>query len=270
MGLTRRPPPPFPPQGIFLPGPVAPAGLYAFDYRAAGVPDSQALRSIAFANFSARDDLHTLGIAYDPETALLYVANHARAGPRIDVFGLDPGSLVATHVGSVRHPLLHAPNAMALVGRGELYVANDHMFPARRSRLLAQLETFLSPPTATVVHLRLRPGAVETRVVARLPFANGIEFVNATTVAVASTSRGAVYLYSTTPDHGLVYPSRLRLPFLPDNLSRAGDKLVIAGHGHIASLFAFARSRHLCNDPGELAQASPETRRSCATAAATS
>lgn len=236
-----------------------------------GLPDSEALKSIELANFSAGADFHTLGLAHDSETSTLYVTNHAQAGSRIEMFKLQVDTLVATHIGTIQHPLIHAPNALALVNGSELYVTNDHFFPARQSSMLSKIETFLSPPTATVVHVKLDAGQVEAKVVARLPYANGIEIINSTTVAVASTSRGALYMYTTTQGlPALRYHSRLRLPFLPDNLSLSGGKLMIAGHAHIATLFEFAKTRYACNDAKELAKASAEMREYCPRAAATS
>ncbi|KAM4059776.1 paraoxonase [Hirsutella rhossiliensis] len=257
--------------GIFRPGPVTSARLYAYDYQAAGIPDAEALKNIEFANFSAGADLHTLGMAYNPKTSTLYVINHAQAGSRIEMFKLDVGALVATHVGTIQHPLIHTPNALALLDDDEFYVTNDHFFTAGRSRMLSQLETFLAPPAATVVHVKLHGGQVEAKVVARMPYANGIEVINSTTVAVASTTRGAVYLYTATQSPAtLQYHSQLRLPFLPDNLSLSGGKLMIAGHAHITSLFKFAKTRYICNDPEELAKATAEMKDYCPRAAATS
>lgn len=258
-------------KGIFLPGPVAPARLYAYDYKAASIPDSEALKGIELAGFSAGADFHTLGMAYDPKTSTLYVINHARAGSRIDMFKLDTGTLVATHVGTIQHPLIHAPNALALINGDEFYVTNDHFFTAKQSRILSQIETLLAPPAATVVHVKLHAGRVEAKVAARMPYANGIELINSTTVAVASTTRGAVYMYTTAQDPAtLQYHSQLRLPFMPDNLSLSGGKLMIAGHAHMSSLVKFAKTRHVCNDPEELAKASADIKDYCPRAATTS
>ncbi|KID77824.1 Serum paraoxonase/arylesterase 2 [Metarhizium brunneum] len=259
--------------GIFLPDPAS-ASLYVYDYKDASAPDASALRRVEVVGFAGEADFHTLGMAYDEQTSTLFAANHAKAGPRIELFSLDLDRLVASHAGTIQHPLIHGPNSIALAGSRELYVSNDHYFLARRSKLLARAETFLALPLGTVVHLRLsadKPGGVdEARVVARAAFANGVEVLNATAVAVASTTRSAVYLYERRGDGSLAYASSIPVPFLPDNLSLHGGKLIIAGHPHFPSLVKFTASRHVCNDAAELARADDAMRAYCEQATATS
>ncbi|RYO81190.1 hypothetical protein DL762_007259 [Monosporascus cannonballus] len=279
--------------GIFLPDPVPGADIYIYDYKSASTPDSEALQRVELVGFPGGSDLHTLGMAFDEATSTLFVSNHAKAGPRIEVFKLEANALKATHVRTVSHPLIHGPNSIALASSEELLVTNDHAIPATRSKFLSMLETYLAPPTGTVVHVDLGGAGIEADVMARVPFANGIEILNATTVAVASTSRGAVYLYTMTPrslpsssqpNDGrvaqkrtpeLTYASRIRVPFMPDNLSLSRSKtgrtkLIIAGHAHPPSLTRFTATRHICNDPAELARADPETAWYCETATAPS
>ncbi|RYP56735.1 hypothetical protein DL769_009875 [Monosporascus sp. CRB-8-3] len=279
--------------GFFLPDPVPGADIYIYDYKSASTPDSEALQRVELVGFPGGSDLHTLGMAFDETTSTLFVSNHAKAGPRIEVFKLEVNALKATHVRTVSHPLIHGPNSIVLISSEEFFVTNDHAIPGTRSKLLSVLETYIAPPTGTVVHVDLRGAEVEADVVARVPFANGIEIINATTVAVASTSRGAVYLYTMTrrplpsspqPNDDkaaqkrtpeLTYASRVGVPFLPDNLSLSRSKtgktkLIIAGHAHPPSLTRFAATRHICNDPAELARADLETARYCETATAPS
>ncbi|RYP91875.1 hypothetical protein DL770_001997 [Monosporascus sp. CRB-9-2] len=279
--------------GLFLPDPVPGADIYIYDYKSASTPDSEALRRVELVGFPGGSDLHTLGMAFDEASSTLFVANHAKAGPRIEVFKLEINALKATHVRTVSHPLIHGPNSIALVSSEEFFVTNDHAIPATRSKFLSVLETYLAPPTGTVVYVDLRGAEVEADVVARAPFANGMEILNATTVAVASSSRGAVYLYTLTPHPlpsspqpnddkaaqkrtpELTYASRIKVPFVPDNLSLSRSKtgktkLIIAGHAHAPSLTHFAATRHICNDPAELARADPETASYCEAATAPS
>lgn len=213
-------------------------------------------------------------MVYDEETSTLFAANHAKAGPRIEVFHLDFDNLVATHTGTIQHPLIHGPNSIALVNSRELYVSNDHHFLAKQSLFLARTETFLGLPLGSLVHVKLSkdsPAKVdEAKVVARAGFANGVEILNSTTVALAATSRGAIYLYERHDDGSLTYKSSIRVPFLPDNLSVHGGKLIIAGHPHAPSLTKFTVTRHVCNDAVELAKASDEMKRYCETGTATS
>ncbi|TWU74988.1 hypothetical protein ED733_005820 [Metarhizium rileyi] len=260
--------------GVFVPGPVASAELYVFDYKDSAAPDAEALRHVDIVGFPGLRDFHTLGLAFDEETSTLFAANHARAGARIEMFTLDLDQLVARHAGTIQHPLIHGPNSIALVNSRELYVSNDHRFPATQSVLLSRAESMLGLPLGTVVHVKLAddtPGRVDAaKVVARAGFANGVEILNATTVAVAATSRAAVYLYARHEDGSLAYRSSFRLPFLPDNLSFSGGKLIIAGHPHFSSLAKFSATRHVCNDAVELAKADEDMRAYCDTGRATS
>ena len=317
--------------GVFVPGPepLPGATLYVYDYANAAGAEDEVLTPVEIVGFLGGNDLHTLGMAFDEATSTLLLTNHAEAGPRLEIFKLDFDDLdtaatdadddaspkpkpkpKATHVRTVTHPLLHAPNSIAIVegsGGEEFLVTNDHAVPARVNKLAALLETYLAPPTGTVVHVDLRGGDEEVKasVLARVPFANGVEFLNNTALAVSSTSRSAVYLYavtraattSTETDDAegatttanpaplaLTYASRIRVPFFPDNLSLTrykkaseGDekpetqtqtKLLIAGHPHAPTLSVFAASRHVCNDARALEAADAETRAQCAEAAA--
>ena len=288
--------------GVFVPGPVSGADFYVYDYKNVAAADDEdaVLSTVEIVGFPGGDDLHTLGMAFDEATSTLLVSNHAQAGPRIEIFKLDfdlesaSPKPKATHVRTVRHALIHGPNSIAIVegsGGTEFFVTNDHAVPAVRNKLVSVLETYLAPPTGTVVHVDLRgDDEVEASVVAHVPFANGIEFLNATTLAVASTSRSAVYLYSVTglhpaeasaDDQGsqkkqpptLIYVTRIPVPFLPDNLtvtkykSKADNeertKLLIAGHAHAPTLTRFSASRHVCNDPTALAEADETARAAC-------
>ncbi|EFY90575.1 paraoxonase, putative [Metarhizium acridum CQMa 102] len=252
--------------GVFLPDPVS-ANLYVYDYKDASAPDASSLRRVDMVDFAGEADFHTLGMAYDEQTSTLFVANHAKAGPSIEIFNLDLDQLVASHAGTIQHPLIHGPNSIALVGSRELYVSNDHYFLAKQSTLLARTELVLGLPLGTVVHLKLsadKPADVEeASVVARAAFANGVEMLNSTTVAVASTSRSAVYLYDRRRDGSLSYRSSIQVPFLPDNLSVHGGKLIIAGHPHFPSLTKFTMTRHVCNDAAELAKADDAMKAYC-------
>lgn len=257
-------------QGLFLPGPAASAELFAYDYATPDLPDADSLKKIELVGFPDDVELHTLGMDYDKETSTLFITNHARDGPRIEKFRLDARKHVASYVDTIQHPLLQGPNSILALGSEELLVTNDHYFTMKQSRLLAQLETYLALPLGTVVHVNLRGGSVDARVAARVPFANGIEMFNSTVVAVSSTSRSSVLLYTLRSGGRLEYRSEVRLPFLPDNLSSAGGKLLIAGHAHHPTLATFSRTRHKCNDPAELAGATPEMKEHCESATATS
>ncbi|KAI2604165.1 uncharacterized protein GGS25DRAFT_507243 [Hypoxylon fragiforme] len=186
--------------GIFRPGDVPGAELYAYDYTRPDAPESETLRRIEILNYDGGADFHTLGVVFDEATNTLFAANHRKSGTTIEMFSLDLEEAKATHFRTIRHPLLHGPNSVTLINSNELLVTNDHHFPIAYSRVLATAETYLSLPIGTVVHVDVSElvkdptAAVEASVVARVPFANGIEFLNSTTLAVASTSKTSVYL----------------------------------------------------------------------------
>ncbi|KAJ4184951.1 hypothetical protein NW755_008865 [Fusarium falciforme] len=256
--------------GVFLEGEVTNADLWAYDYESASKPDAESLTRIKLTDFASAQDFHTLGLAFHKETSTLYVTNHAKAGPRIELFKLDIASFTAKHIRTIEHPLIHAPNAIALISDKELYVTNAHYFTRAQSKFLSLLETYLSLPLGPVVHVSLQHPEVKATVVARVPFANGIEVLNSSTVAVSSTSSGTVFLFNTPDKLTFENPTKIRVPFLPDNLSWANGKLLIAGHPFVPACNKFAETRHICNDPSELEAASPEMKEYCAKGEATS
>lgn len=225
---------------------------------------------IELKGFSSIDDFHTLGLAYHKETSTLFVTNHAKEGPRIELFRLDLGSLTATHTRTIQHPLIHGPNAIAVINKNEFYVTNDHRITMKQSKILALLETYLSTPTGTVVHVSLEHPQVQAQVVAYVPFANGVHILNSSSIAVSSTSRGAVYLFGTPSPTTLNPISRILLPFLPDNLSMSEGKLLIAGHAHAPSLTKYSHTRHICSDVSGLESADASMKEYCVNGAATS
>ncbi|KAM0355216.1 hypothetical protein ACHAPU_001082 [Fusarium lateritium] len=257
-------------QGVFVGNVTNNGELWAYDYENVNEPDAKSLKKISMTGFSGADDFHTLGMAFDRETSNLFVTNHAQAGPRIELFNLDITLLTAKFIQTIQHPLIHGPNSIALITGHEFYVTNDHYITKNQSKVLSNLETYLGTPTGTVVHASLKDSEVNAKVVAWVPFANGIEIMNSSTVAVASSSRAAVYLFNTPDVKTLNYSSKIRLPFLPDNLSGSGGKLMIAGHGHMPALAKFTHARHICNDPFEFERADTAAQELCDKLEATS
>ncbi|OAA48033.1 Six-bladed beta-propeller, TolB-like protein [Beauveria brongniartii RCEF 3172] len=260
--------------GIKIPGELPQAELFAYNYATSGA-GAGALTPFKIIGFPGVGDFRALGLEIDEPTSTLFVTSHAQAGPRIEVFHLDLDRFTATHAATLTHPLLNQPNSIQLLGGGggghELYVSNDHYFTARKTPVLAKIETLLGLPFASVVHVSLDPvdyAVQSARVVARLPFANGVALVNETTLAVASSSGGAVHLYRVGADRSLTLTTKITLPFLPDNVElKDGKTLLITGHPHLPSLAAIAQSRHVCNDAELLAAAaSDEEKEACAKA----
>ncbi|RKL51145.1 hypothetical protein BFJ72_g598 [Fusarium proliferatum] len=249
--------------GVFAGNVTNNAELWAYDYTITDDPDAESLKRIKLAGFPHASDFHTLGMAFDLETSNLFVVSHAIAGSHIELFNLDIESLTASYIQTIQHPLINAPNSIASINGQEFYVTNDHYITKKQSFLLSNLETYLGPPTGTVVHVSLKDSNINVKVVAWVPFANGIEILNSSTVAVASSSRAAIYMFNTSDATTFKETSRIKLPFLPDNLSGSGGKLLIAGHGHMPALAKFTQSRRFCNDPFEYERADPTVKESC-------
>ncbi|KAG6035010.1 hypothetical protein E4U41_006276 [Claviceps citrina] len=258
--------------GVFLDSSVS-ANLYIYDYKDASTPDAEAFKQVELLGFPGKNDFHTLGLAFDEATCTLFAVNHARAGSRIERFTLDLDKLTATHTGTIQHSFINAPNSIAIINANELYVTNDHYFVAKKSKkskVLSKMETLLALPLGSVVHVKLREeknslAAASVRIVARAAFANGIDILNRTTVAVAACSQGSIHLYEIQKDASLAFKTSFRVPFLPDNLSVHGGKLYIAGHPHFPSLVKFTQTRHVCNEPAKLEKASEDIKRYCET-----
>jgi arylesterase / paraoxonase len=265
-------------QGIFIPGPVQAGGLYVYDYKDPSAADSASLKRLELVGYDAGDDFHSLGMSFDEDSSTLLLANHRHDGPHVELFKVHFDTMTAEHLRSIQHPLLQGPNAIATKNEKEFFVTNDHYFKAANNRLLSVLETYLALPLGTVVHVDISdPATVNASIVARVPYANGIEVVNGTRLAVASTSKGAVWFYDMVEGDGpgsapqLVYRSDVQVPFNADNLALSSDgRMLIAGHPHAPSTFRWARTRYVCNDPVELASADPEMQEYCKTGLATS
>lgn len=268
-------------QGDFVDGaePDTNAELYAYKYDDVSLPDDKALRRIEVVGFNS--ELRTIGFDYHEASSTLFVTNHKRQGPCIEQFHLDIEALTATHVSTIAHRLLHIPNSIAAVGESEFYVTNQHYFTAREYPLLWALETYLAPPLASIVHVRiLADGTVDAAVVARQAYPNGIVLLNDTTIAVSATSQRSVNLYAVSQPAAqaqqahpvLKLESSFRLPFLPDNLavSKSDGALLVAGHPHLPSLGKFARSRRICHRPDVLEIQGEEARDMCASIGAAS
>lgn len=178
--------------------------------------------------------------------------NHARhRGPHILILHVDVQSRSTTLIAHFAHPLLHAPNALLPLGEGRLYVTNDHYVRAAVSPLLSKVESFTGVAGGSVVYVDTRRPRL-TRVVARVPFANGIESVNASTVGVASSAKAGVYLFEKEEDWSLGLKRVVRTPAAVDNLSGDGEgSLLMAGHPFAMGLMAVAKGRKGCVEGDE-------------------
>ncbi|KAH9826339.1 putative paraoxonase [Teratosphaeria destructans] len=247
-------------QGTFENATAPPeTGIYIYHYGAGLAQKPIQLKPLFFRLDAA--NFHPLGIEYDEQLEYLYVANHAESGPQLEIFKLFPQESTAAHVRSIRHPLLHAPNAITILSATELLVSNDHEHLRRHNPYKSLAETYLGLPYGSLVHVRLPPtpkqlstDPINATLLAHLAFPNGLALLDNTTLAVASTSAAAVALY-TSPSgfHGLADLTRLStlpVPFLPDNLSLDRDgTLLIAGHPFAPTLEYVAQNIARCRRP---------------------
>lgn len=226
-----------------------------YDYASADLADADRLSRLSLDE----TDLHPLGIAFDASTSTLYAVNHARDSPtHILILHVDMQTLSTTLIARFTHPLLHAPNAIQILGKNTMYVTNDHAIRAAVSPLLSKVETFSGAPGGSVVYIDTRvPSAA--KVVARVPFANGVVLLNATTLAVASSSKPGVYLFERKDDDALVLKQVVKTPAAVDNLSKdAEGRLLMAGHAFAPALMHVSKGRALCDLEG-----SEEERKAC-------
>ncbi|KAF2632603.1 calcium-dependent phosphotriesterase [Macroventuria anomochaeta] len=232
------------------------ASIFLYDYSTPGLDDSARLKQLVVDE----PDLHPLGLAFDASTSTLYVVNHARhRGSHILILHIDMPSLTTTLVTRFKHPLLHAPNSVQVLGKHELYVTNDHYVRAATSPLLSKIETFSGVPGGSVVYVDTR-FPKSAKVVARVPFANGITLLNSSSLAVASSSKSGVYLFDIKEEHDLELKKVVRTPAAVDNLSVDGEgKVLMAGHPFAPALMKVSKGRAKCD-----VQGSEEEREACA------
>lgn len=235
--------------------------IWIYNYTTPNLPDNSALRPLLLLNFPHKHDLHPLGIEYHHQTSTLYVINHSRHHRSVlEIFKLDMAAATATHVHTFSHHLLHAPNAIHVLAPGKLLVTNDHHFRAAVFPVVSKVETFSGLPGGTVVYVDVQEPE-QTKVLARVPFANGVRLVNASTVAVASSSKAGVYFFEWVPRaREMLFKRLLRLTVSVDNLSLdARGRLLLAGHPSAPSLMVVSKGRARCDLAG-----SEEEKRACA------
>lgn len=230
-------------------------GLYIYDYSTPNLPDKDRLKHLQVDEA----DLHPLGIAYDVSTSTLYAINHSRhKGSHILILHVDTKTYATTLVARFTHPLLHAPNSIQVLGPHELYVTNDHYITASKASILSKIETFSGAPGGSVVYVNVR-FPKSAKVVARVPFANGITSLNETTLAIASSSKSGLYFFDREENHELALNQIIRTPAAVDNLSTDGHGgVLMAGHPFAPALMKTSKGRWKCDENG-----SQEEREAC-------
>ncbi|KAK1967205.1 calcium-dependent phosphotriesterase [Colletotrichum sublineola] len=229
---------------------IPPGELYVYWYDDSTARQPNTLSRVKLLDFPEVSKFHPLGIEYHRGSGQLFVSNHHFDGPRVELFALETASQppIARHIKTIIDPLIRSPNSIVALNEAEVFLTNDHLFRIKDHRILANLETYGGLPFGSIVHMHLHSNSSATlRFVARLPYANGVTLLNASTLAVASTSSCQVRLYQIRPDRTLELASKVDVPFMPDNL--ATDQrgvLIIAGHPHPPSLETMVKARQAC------------------------
>ncbi|KAL5634623.1 hypothetical protein ACGC1H_002612 [Rhizoctonia solani] len=226
-------------------------GLWALHYTSTTTEKPYPLELI---NYPTDADFRPLGIDITATDSTrtpsrLLVINHGRHRPTVEVFRiqLELNVVKLTHEITLAHPSFVSPNAIAVISPNAFFLSHDHYFTNRMSwpfnRILPWLETFLSLPLGRVdlVLFEAPPGTGVSNVrtvASNIACANGVAVsADGSTLAIASTSRAEVLLYSKY-EKDVKYVSSVRVPFAVDNLAFAGDQLLAAGHPYIPELMA--------------------------------
>ncbi|KZO96906.1 hypothetical protein CALVIDRAFT_563542 [Calocera viscosa TUFC12733] len=231
-------------------------------------PESEAAERLPLVGYPESHDFHPLGIAALPsapgEPTTVFAVNHGRHNSTIEVFALsfpvERAVPSLTYLRTLTHPKLVAPNAVVPLSPSTVLVSQDHTFtrrlPSPLGNTLPILESLLGLPGGSVDVLQFHPGSQDpptlTNAVPHIPFANGIALSPSTnTLAVASSSQAAVYLYHLPASSTLLllplrWKATVRLPFAIDNLSFSpSGTLYATGHPNFPALIKHAKSAHV-------------------------
>ncbi|KAF1940494.1 hypothetical protein EJ02DRAFT_406476 [Clathrospora elynae] len=236
------------------------AHIWIYDYSTPNLPESQALKPLLLSDYNNAADFHPLGIEFDAVTSTLYVINHSRySGNIIEVFQVSVQDAIATHVQTLKHPLIRTPNSIHSLGAGRLLVTNDHYIGAVTSPFLSKVEAFSGAPGGSVIYTDIRNSS-HTKTLAHVPFANGIAMLNSTVVSVASSSKPGIYFYAFNAENpSMKFKKYIRTPAGADNLSvDSNGKLLIAGHPFAPALMKVSSDRAMCDMEG-----TEEQKRAC-------
>ncbi|KAF8510771.1 hypothetical protein JB92DRAFT_422660 [Gautieria morchelliformis] len=212
-------------------------------------PNSESsFANVELRGFPEHADFHPLGLDVFPGPSNDYhllIVNHGRDNSTIEQFLLSSVfPYRATYVRTLTSVHFVSPNAVAFTSPSTFYVTQDHRFTRRLPGLLGKIlpivETLLLPGLAWVNHVDIHiDGQLDITDAARgIPFANGIAISgDGSRVAVASSSQGAIQLYSRTSDNKLKWEEVIPLPFSPDNVRFAeSGALIAAGHPYFPAI----------------------------------
>jgi hypothetical protein len=226
-----------------FPDSLSPGELWVFDPSAPETPPRQVVVVQGLGEGLA--DFRPLGVSATTTrdgTIRVFVANQAKAGPRIEVLDLDLelSSAEARHVATIQHPLIYSPNSVAAVNATGFFVSNDFYFARGKNLLGAAAEMITAAPGGSLVYVSMEPEVKATRA-ARLALANGLAVDTRNhRVWAVSTTKG-VYSFTYNPsDPSQVVPEQfVRTASLGDNVVLSADgEVYVSGQTNLRALMA--------------------------------
>ena len=204
-------------------------------------------------------DFHPLGVALFHQSAhsTLFSTNAGRNGSTIELFHVShskPPKL--TWKRSISHPLIPNANAILPVSSTQFYVTNDHRVRRAERKFAHIFESYSQLPLSHTTFVDISEMEVEATVaMSQHRVANGITATpDLETVFIAESARGAIGVYSRTPENKLEFQEYVSINGLVDNLhfnddgyvnkNNWGQSSVVVGvHPNILRLEKFARGK---------------------------
>jgi arylesterase/paraoxonase len=213
-----------------LAGRAAKCSLYAYDLNA---PSPRPVDLVPDADPAFRPHGISLHVAEDGATTL-FVINHAGGRNTIEIYDAEPARL--THRATLADPALRSPNDLVAVTPTQVYVTNDHYYPAGTMR---SVEEYLRRPWANVV---MWDGHGCREAAGGIQLANGINVSHdGRTVYVASVIGQSVRVYDRDPAMGaLTLRGEIPLGSGPDNIEVDADgTLWIGAHPKLLTVVRY-------------------------------
>jgi arylesterase/paraoxonase len=212
-----------------LAGRAAKCSLYAYDLNA---PSPRPVDLVPDADPSFRPHGISLHVAEDGATTL-FVINHAGGRNTIEIYDAEPARL--THRATLADPALRSPNDLVAVTPTQVYVTNDHYYPAGTMR---SVEEYLRRPWANVV---MWDGQAFREAAGGIQLANGINVSHdGRTVYVASVIGQSVRVYDRDAAGALTLRGEIPLGSGPDNIEVDADgTLWIAAHPKLLTVVRY-------------------------------
>lgn len=254
-------------QGTFIDQTKKQGDIYIYHYARAGSESGSLVRKLDRSGLPGDKYFHPLGIEYHKPSGKLFVVNHGYP-VGIEIFKTSLANEKLLYETTLTHPGLYSPNSISAISEHELFVTNDHYFPARQNKIAAVAETYLGLPGGSICYVNLKTN--EVKPLARIPFANGVAQLNATHLAVASTTAVEVRIFEwDSVNKTLALRQKIKTPFLPDNLSvDAAGNLLVAGHPFPPQLEVLAKTNHQYALDGADSEKKPASERPRAPSAA--